>query len=67
MKAKQFREMSIDELDHKLEELRRHLFDLRAQSVTETLENSKAIINTKHDIARLKTVMREVELNKQKQ
>ena len=59
MKAQQFREMSSDERKEKAEELQRHLFDLRSQAVTETLENSKAVINVKRDIARLKTVMRE--------
>jgi large subunit ribosomal protein L29 len=59
MKAQQYREMSPDELESKLEELERHLFDLRSQAVTEKLENSKAIINTRRDIARLKTIMRE--------
>ncbi len=59
MKAQQYREMSKDEIEGKLEELERHLFDLRSQAVTEKLENSKAIINTKRDIARIKTIMRE--------
>lgn len=59
MKAQQYREMSPDELENKLEELERHLFDLRSQAVTEKLENSKAIINTKRDIARIKTIVRE--------
>ena len=60
MKAQDFRDMSPDELEDKLEELQRHLFDLRSQAVTETLENSKIVTNVKRDIARLKTVMREV-------
>jgi large subunit ribosomal protein L29 len=59
MKAQQYREMSPDELQSKLEELERHLFDLRSQAVTEKLENSKAIINTRRDIARIKTIVRE--------
>jgi len=59
MKAQQYREMSPDELGDKLEELQRHLFDLRSQAVTEKLENSKAIINVKRNIARIKTIMRE--------
>ncbi len=59
MKAQQYREMSPDELESKLEELERHLFDLRSQAVTEKLENSKAIINTRRDIARIKTIVRE--------
>lgn len=59
MKAQEYREMSRDEIEAKLEELERHLFDLRSQAVTEKLENSKAIINTRRDIARIKTIMRE--------
>ena len=57
MKSQHYREMSQDELAGKLEELERHLFDLRSQAVTEKLENSKAIINAKRDIARIKTIM----------
>jgi len=59
MKAQHYREMSKDELESKLEELERHLFDLRSQAVTEKLENSKAVINVRRDIARVKTIMRE--------
>jgi large subunit ribosomal protein L29 len=59
MKAQQYREMSSDELQDKLEETQRHLFDLRSQAVTEKLENSKALINVRRDIARIKTIMRE--------
>ena len=57
MKAQHYREMSPDELESKLEEFQRHLFDLRAQAVTEKLENSKAVKNVKRDIARLKTIL----------
>jgi large subunit ribosomal protein L29 len=59
VKAQNYREMSPDELDEKLEELERHLFDLRAQAVTEKLENFKAVINVRRDIARVKTILRE--------
>jgi len=59
MKAQQYREMSLDELEDKLNELKKHLFELRAQAVTENLENSKAVINVRRDIARLNTVIRE--------
>ena len=54
--------MSGDELEGKLEELERHLFDLRSQAVTEKLENSKAVINVRRDIARVKTIMRQASL-----
>ena len=59
MKAQQYREMNAEELKDKLEEMQRHLFDLRSQAVTEKLENSKALINVRRDIARIKTIMRE--------
>ena len=59
MKAQHYREMSPDELEGRLAELERQLFDLRSQAVTEKLENSKAVINVRRDIARLKTIMRE--------
>jgi len=60
MKVQHYREMNPDELESDLEELQRHLFDLRAQAVTENLENSKAVTNVKRDIARIKTVIREI-------
>lgn len=59
MKAQQYHEMSQDEIESKLEELKRHLFDLRSQAVTEKIENSKAIINVRREIARVKTILRE--------
>jgi len=59
MKTQHYREMSQDELENTLEELERRLFDLRSQAVTEKLENSKAVINVRRDIARIKTIMRE--------
>ena len=59
MKAQHYRELSPDEIESRLEELQRHLFDLRSQAVTEKLENSKAITNVKRDIARIKTILRE--------
>jgi large subunit ribosomal protein L29 len=59
MKTQQYREMSPDELAVKLEELERHLFDLRSQSVTEKLENSRAVTNVRRDIAKIRTIMRE--------
>jgi len=59
MKAQNYREMSLDEIESKLDELQKHLFDLRSQAVTEKLENSRAVTNVKRDIARIKTVIRE--------
>jgi large subunit ribosomal protein L29 len=59
VKAKQLREMSQDELGSALEDLEKRLFDMRSQAVTEKLENSKSIINTRREIARVKTILRE--------
>jgi large subunit ribosomal protein L29 len=59
VKAKQVREMTDDELQGSLGDLEKRLFDLRSQAVTEKLENSKAIINMRRDIARIRTVLRE--------
>ena len=59
MKAKQIREMTDAELQGSLADLEKRLFELRSQAVTEKLENSKAIINVRRDIARLRTVMNE--------
>jgi large subunit ribosomal protein L29 len=59
MKIADAREMRPDELQVKLDELQRHLFDLRSQAVTEKLENSKAIRNIRQDIARIMTVIKE--------
>ena len=59
MKAQHYREMSPDELEGKLDELEGRLFDLRSQAVTEKLENSRAVINVRRDIARVKTIMRQ--------
>lgn len=64
MKIVDIRGMSTDELQSKLQELYRHLFDLRTQAVTEKLENSKAIRNARRDVARVKTVMRQREMEK---
>ena len=62
MKASEIRDMRNEEIIERFDELEKQLFALRSQAVTEKLENSKAILNVKRDIARVKTVMREKEL-----
>lgn len=62
MKVSAIREMRNDELQEKLEELHKKLFSIRSQSMTEKVENVRAVKNTKRDIARVKTVIRENEL-----
>lgn len=59
MKIEQIRAMKIDELHAELERLRRHLFDLRAQAVTEKLEDPTQLGKARKDIARLLTVLNE--------
>jgi len=62
MKASEIREMNPDELEGELESQERRLFEIRTQAVTEKLEDPTQLTKTKRDIARLKTVMRELEL-----
>lgn len=62
MKANEVREMSAAELENKLTELKKELFNLRFQSATNQLENPMRIKAVKKDIARIKTVLREIEL-----
>ncbi len=59
MKAKEIRQLSDEELASELERLRRHLFDLRSQAVTEKLEDPSMLTRTKRDIARILTVQRQ--------
>ncbi len=59
MKIEAIRNMKTEELHNELEHLRRHLFDLRAQSVTEKLEDPTQLTKTQRDIARILTVLRE--------
>jgi len=59
MKASEIREMKTTDLHSELDRLRRHLFDLRAQAVTEKLENPHQLTRTRRDIARVLTMLRE--------
>lgn len=59
MTIEEIRAMKTDELHSQLFELRRRLFDVRAQAVTEKLEDPMQVRKTRKDIARLLTVMTE--------
>lgn len=59
MKVSEIREMKLEELHSELDRLRRHLFDLRSQAVTEKLQDPSMLTKTKRDIARLFTVLKE--------
>jgi large subunit ribosomal protein L29 len=66
MNAREIREMTADEMRRKVTDLKQELFNLRFQLEIGQLENRAKIRQTKQDIARLLTVMREVSLNPQK-
>ena len=55
---------SVDELAQALVEAKKELFNLRFQHVTGQLENPVKLRETKRDIARIKTIIREKELEK---
>ena len=59
MKIAEVRALSDAELAAELERLERHLFDIRAQAVTEKLEDPSLLGKAKRDIARIKTVLSE--------
>ncbi len=59
MNTEQIRAMKTEELHHELERLRRHHFELRSQAVTEKLENPMQLGQTRKDIARVLTVLRQ--------
>ena len=63
MKASEVRAMSVDQLNAKLTELKKDLFVLRMQHATNQLDNPLKIQQTKRDIARVKTMIREKEDN----
>ena len=63
MKASEIREMTADELNSKLADLKAELFNLRFQLAINQLDNPMRISAVKKDIARLKTVIRENELH----
>ncbi len=63
MKASELRKLSPSELDAKLLELKDELFKLRFQQAINQLDNPMRINAVKKDIARVKTVLRDIELH----
>ena len=62
MKAKEIRELSVEELEVKLTDLKKDLFNLRLQNATNQLDNPTRISEVKRDIARVNTILREHQL-----
>ncbi|MBE7026035.1 MAG: 50S ribosomal protein L29 [Ruminococcaceae bacterium] len=62
MKVNEIRDLTTEELDVKLSELKAELFNLRFQNATNQLDNPIKIADVKKSIARVKTIIREREL-----
>lgn len=67
MKGKQVNEMTDKELVAKLDELKSELFFLRLKHATNQLDNPMVLVETRRDIARVKTVIRQREIAKAKE
>jgi len=65
MKMKEIHEKQGDQLTAELLEKQKHLFDLRSQAVTEKLEDPSQLDKTKKDIARIKTAMRQRQIEQE--
>ena len=63
MKINEIRDLTNEELNQKLEDLKKELFGLRFQHATNQLDNPRVITEVKRTIARIKTILRERELN----
>jgi large subunit ribosomal protein L29 len=63
MKANELRNKSVEELNKSVSDLKTELFNLRFQLATGELDNPMRINKVKKDIARVKTIIRERELN----
>ena len=62
MKVNEIRDLKIEELQEKLQDLKKELFNLRFQHATNQLDNPMRIAEVKKTIARIKTVIKEQEL-----
>jgi len=61
MKATEIRDMSLEEMKQKASDVEQELFNLRFQHGTGQLENTAKLKQTKRDVARLKTIVRQTE------
>ncbi len=66
MKASEIRDMNPDEMQSKISDLREELFSLRFQHEIGQLENPQRMKQTKRDIARIETIIKEVSQNQKK-
>jgi large subunit ribosomal protein L29 len=61
-KTAEWRNMDTEELEHRLDETRRELFNLRFQLVTGQLDNNSRIGQMRRQVARIETLLREREI-----
>ncbi len=64
LKAKDLRSLSVDELDDKVQALKKELFQLRFDTKLAKIENLMKLKQTRREIAKILTVKREMELKK---
>ena len=62
MKIEKLRDLTVEELELKLKDLKEELFNLRFQHATNQLDNPMKMVEVKRTIARVKTVIREAEV-----
>ncbi|OHB75882.1 MAG: 50S ribosomal protein L29 [Planctomycetes bacterium RBG_16_59_8] len=67
MKAKEYRKMASEELNKEVDTITKGLFNLRFRKVTDVVENPAAFKQQKKEIARIKTILREREIESQKE
>ena len=67
MKMVDIRKLTTEDLNKKLEENKKELFNLRFASATGNLEKPHRIKELRHDVAKIKTVIRERELSEVKE
>ncbi len=65
MTNKEIRELSNEDLNKKIEEYKEELFNLRFSQATGNLEKPSRINELRKLVARMKTILRERELNKE--
>lgn len=63
MKVNEIRNLTTEEINNKIKETKEELFNLRFQQATGNLEKPSRIKDLRHLVARLKTILRERELN----
>jgi large subunit ribosomal protein L29 len=67
VRAAEVRDLSVDELQTRLGEVKEELFNLRFQNATGQLDNYKRLGELRRDVARIKTVLRQRELSGDKE